>query len=632
MAPTHRSHFRCLLSGPMGLLLVGLLLFATPKSSQAAPTFAQRREASALRTLAARVNNFHRAGKLRESAAALKELLARGEKLAEAAGRDAPALLGPIYKSVGAVHTDFQLRGLRLPPLKLADESAPGDKPSTPGAAPAGDKLSFVKHVAPILVGKCGRCHVDDSKGRFSMATFAALMRGSEAGLVIRPGEASGSRLIQVIEEGDMPRGGGKITPAELKTLKTWIDQGARYDNPNRQANLASLAPAARPAAAPKVEVEQATGNETVSFSRELAPVLADKCMNCHGNERPRNRFSVASFARLLRGGDSGPPVLPGKPAESLLIKKFKGTGGGDRMPQRQPPLADDVIARFETWIKEGARFDGPDPDQDTTQVAALAKAKAATHEELSAERTKLAEKNWRLGMPGSESKQVETKNFFVIGNVDEAKLKEIGELAEAQAKKLAPILGAPTDKPLVKGRITLFVFDRPYSYSEFGQMVERRQTPRGVRGHWRYSIVDAYGAVIPPKTGGDELAPLIAQQIAGVYAASLGRDTPRWFAEGVARAATARLAPDDPRVKRWEERLGGVKASMAKADDFLTGKLPQEEADIASYGFVKFLMTTGSRFTKFLERLRAGGKFETTFVASFGGSPAQGAAYWAKK
>ena len=83
--------------------------------------------------------------------------------------------------------------------------------------------MSFTKNVAPILVNRCGRCHVSDSKGDFNMGTFAALMKGPPEGVVIFAGDTVGSRLIETIETGDMPRGGGKVTPDELKLLKEWI-------------------------------------------------------------------------------------------------------------------------------------------------------------------------------------------------------------------------------------------------------------------------------------------------------------------------------------------------------------------------------------------------------------------------
>ena len=143
-------------------------------------------------------------------------------------------------------------------------------------------------------------------------------------------------------------------------------------------------------------------------------------------------------------------------------------------MPQGKDPLPDDVIAMFEKWISEGATFDGPDPNMDVTRVAALSKAANATHDESSADRMALALENWDLGMAGAKSEQIETKNFFLVGNVGAATLEDYSKRAEALAPRVASIFGASASEPMIKGRMTLFFFRQRYDYSEFGQMVEK--------------------------------------------------------------------------------------------------------------------------------------------------------------
>jgi hypothetical protein len=326
-----------------------------------------------------------------------------------------------------------------------------------------------------------------------------------------------------------------------------------------------------------KVEVAAATGNEKISFSRDIAPVLVQECANCHGyGQRPAGDLNMTTFRRLLDGGDSGAPVLPGKPAESLLVKKLKGQAG-ERMPLRRPALSDELIATFETWIAEGAKFDGPDPATDVKRVADLYRATHATHEELSAERAEIAEQNWRLGMANVARERAETKNFLLLGNVGENTLADIGERAEALAPKIAEIFKAPADKPLVKGRITLFVFAGRYDYSEFGQMVEKRELPAEWRGHWRFDTLDAYGALIIPQREEYSLDALIAQQVAGVYIADLG-ESPHWFREGVARVAAARLAPSDPRFV-----IGEMMGAMGKPDRAYPCGLANRDANFGS-------------------------------------------------
>ena len=89
----------------------------------------------------------------------------------------------------------------------------------------------------------------------------------------IFPRKSQGSRIVEVIETGDMPRGGAKVTKDELAALAKWIDEGAMFDGPNETTAVRQLVGNARRAAKeqPKLEIVQATGKESSSFSRDVA-------------------------------------------------------------------------------------------------------------------------------------------------------------------------------------------------------------------------------------------------------------------------------------------------------------------------------------------------------------------------
>jgi hypothetical protein len=193
-------------------------------------------------------------------------------------------------------------------------------------------------------------------------------------------------------------------------------------------------------------------------------------------------------------------------------------------------------------------------------------------------------------------------------------------------------MLHAPAGEPLVKGRMSIFVFGERYDYGEFGKMVEQRDLPPPWKGHYRFTIVDAYGAVLTPKLGDYSLDALVAQQIGAVYVASKGKNVPHWFAEGTGRVVASRLATGaDRRIDTWDEELPRVLSSMTAADDFLNKKLPPEDADIAAYSYVKFLMTDAKRFQTLLDTLRKGSDFTKAFSDTYGGGPSQVAAAWAR-
>ena len=93
-------------------------------------------------------------------------------------------------------------------------------------------EVDFAHEVVPILRKHCAECHAGDKrKGSLSMNTRASLLDGGENGAVLIPGQARKSKLIEVILSADpdvrMPPKGDRLTPAEVATLRSWVEQGA---------------------------------------------------------------------------------------------------------------------------------------------------------------------------------------------------------------------------------------------------------------------------------------------------------------------------------------------------------------------------------------------------------------------
>ena len=97
--------------------------------------------------------------------------------------------------------------------------------------------VSFVNHVGPILVENCGQCHIQQSRGRYSMNNYDSIKKGSRKGIAVQPGKVDQSRMVQLIANGKMPprQSGKKVSDEDLATLKTWIEQGAKFDGTEKQ-------------------------------------------------------------------------------------------------------------------------------------------------------------------------------------------------------------------------------------------------------------------------------------------------------------------------------------------------------------------------------------------------------------
>jgi hypothetical protein len=97
----------------------------------------------------------------------------------------------------------------------------------------------------------------------------------------------------------------------------------------------------------------------TELFEKKIRPVLAAKCYACHSSKMkaPMGGLVIDTKAGLRKGGASGPALVPGKPAESRLIKALAFTD-----PQLQMPpsgkLGEAVLNDFTAWVQAGA----PDP------------------------------------------------------------------------------------------------------------------------------------------------------------------------------------------------------------------------------------------------------------------------------
>jgi mono/diheme cytochrome c family protein len=94
-------------------------------------------------------------------------------------------------------------------------------------------------------------------------------------------------------------------------------------------------------------------------FTRTVRPWLEKNCLECHGGAKIKSRFNLATRESLLKGGSKGVAVVPGRGAESALVK-YISHDEMPYMPPKKPAAPADIIAAVTRWIDLGAAYDKP--------------------------------------------------------------------------------------------------------------------------------------------------------------------------------------------------------------------------------------------------------------------------------
>ncbi|MBU6300069.1 MAG: DUF1553 domain-containing protein [Verrucomicrobia bacterium] len=100
---------------------------------------------------------------------------------------------------------------------------------------------------------------------------------------------------------------------------------------------------------------------ETLSFEKDIRPILKAQCFHCHGEEgEKRGQLDVRLRRFLVQGGKSGPAIVPGDPAGSHLLEMIES----GEMPKEKPRLPEREIETIRRWIAAGAPTARPEPEK----------------------------------------------------------------------------------------------------------------------------------------------------------------------------------------------------------------------------------------------------------------------------
>jgi hypothetical protein len=107
-----------------------------------------------------------------------------------------------------------------------------------------------------------------------------------------------------------------------------------------------------------------AWGADTVSFNRDIRPIMSDTCFRCHGPDKSSRMADLRLDLRdaATKKTDSGvTPIVPGKPEESEIVRRIFSTDPAEMMP---PDYSHKVLTQkqketIRQWVAEGAQYEG---------------------------------------------------------------------------------------------------------------------------------------------------------------------------------------------------------------------------------------------------------------------------------
>ena len=186
-------------------------------------------------------------------------------------------------------------------------------------------------------------------------------------------------------------------------------------------------------------------GEDFEFFEKKIRPVLVERCYKCHSDsaEKIKGGLRLDSKANVLKGGETGPAIVPKEPEKSLLIKAIRRTDPDLQMPPKKA-LSSEEIESFEAWVKMGA----PDPRVQSSKSEGQSSSKI----------------HWSF-QPIKEPLPPLVKNkAWAKNSIDEF------ILAELEKKKLVPVVRA--DKLTLIRRATFDLIGLPPTPGEIDNFV----------------------------------------------------------------------------------------------------------------------------------------------------------------
>jgi mono/diheme cytochrome c family protein len=596
-------------------LLVGL---ATPAAARAEVTPEQTRQLRELKSEVAKVAGLLRKKEYDEALKLLDE---------------AQATLQKIVQAAEVEENDRRLQG--LPQLIAARRKALELQMGKAGSGAAQAVVSFVDDVAPIIADNCLGCHgMNNPRANLRLDNFAGWKRGGQTGVLLTAGAPNRSlilaRLLAPNPNQRMPRGQEPLDREEITTIATWINEGAKFDGDSDTTALGELRKAAE---MKDIVIPKPKGTETVSFTKDIAPMMVRLCIRCHSGNNPSSGLSLVSFQDMMIGGDSGEVIIPGDRENSRLFRLVGGLEN-PRMPQGQARITRQNYEDLIKWFDEGNVFDGSDPKAPlasyvpTEDDLAAQRFAGMSADEFIAHRRQRTEEIWKRTLPNDPHQTLETDTLLIVGDVAEDRLKEVEGWASSHLEKLRRTFDAG-DEPLWKGKLAIFVFKERFGLTEYATSIANLRAPDGMFGDSVVTSTHSDAYVVVQDIGdqpGEAQPGLKANLIDHLTAAFLQRKglLPEWLTRGTGLLMAAQDQPSNPYIKHLPRQAAAAVAGVDRPQDiFENGTFSPATVGAVGYALVDYLVSFSgnARFSQLVQQLQSGTEVEAAVRTVYGTS-----------
>jgi mono/diheme cytochrome c family protein len=546
---------------------------------------------------------------------------------------EAQAKLQEIMQAAEVDQNDRRLQG--VPQLIATRRKALELQMSKAGGAAAPGGVSFVDDVAPIIADNCLGCHgMNNPRANLRLDTFAGWKRGGQNGQLLTAGAPNRSlilaRLLAPNPNQRMPRGQEPLEREEITTIANWINEGAKFDGDAETTLLGQLRKAAE---MKDIVIPKPKGTETVSFTKDIAPMMVRLCIRCHSGNNPSSGLSLVSFQDMMIGGDSGEVIIPGDRENSRLFRLVGGLEN-PRMPQGQARITRQNYEDLIKWFDEGNVFDGTDPKAPlasyvpTEEDLAEQRFAAMSADEFIAHRRQRTEEIWKRTLPNDPHQILETDELLIVGDVPEERLKQVEGWASAHLEKLRRTFDAGSD-PLWKGKLAIFVFKERFGLTEYATSIANLRAPDGMFGDSVVTRTHSDAYVVVQDVGDEPSATqpgLKANLIDHLTGAFVQRKAPlpKWITRGTGLLMVAQDQPASPYIKQLPRQAAAAVSGVDRPQDvFAEGTFSPAVVGAVGYALVDYLVSASgnARFSQLVQQLQSGAELEAAVRTAYGSS-----------